>query len=139
MPTLTHKEISKLYPSVGRMIAEGRSIVKNSMPRELVKNVRIEPPKSIIPGTPQPSLAYATLDKQKPPAAPVAGSNTPEYARAYAQALAAHHSAERMEQAPPEDPSIAILRCFGGKTQKNGVDSNSRAYAALVCNRWKAN
>jgi hypothetical protein len=110
MTSLTHKEVSKLYPSVGRQIEEGRSIVMNSKP-------------NIAEGT--PTVIPDSAMKQGLEAS-------------YQSIVGAWHSKARMEQSPPEDPALAIIRAFGGKSQKNTADLKQTSdFNAVVSRRWQ--
>jgi hypothetical protein len=53
------------------------------------------------------------------------------------QIVQAWHSKQRMEQTPPEDPSLAILRAFGGKVQNSADARKTLDFNAIVSNRWQ--
>jgi hypothetical protein len=54
----------------------------------------------------------------------------------YQSIVGAWHSKAKMEQTPPEDPSLAIIRAFGGKTKNSAKSKSTQDFNQIVSNRW---
>jgi hypothetical protein len=145
MSNLTHAEISKMYPSIGKQIEESRVIVKNSMPKELVKNA-IKPIQSTIPGTPKPGIGYTEITPQKQPEIPVAAVQM-GIQGVLAEISKAWMSKERAEKTVITDPMVHNQNAFlpAYKTQQAAKAKALNSVAAQegddlqasISNRWK--
>jgi hypothetical protein len=102
-----------------------------------VINVAIEPLKSSVPGTPTTGLKGADTSSQKQPTIIPASAIAQGLEASFNSVIQAWHSKAKQEQKTPEDPALAIIRCFGGKTQNSAAVKQIADYNATVSNRWK--
>jgi hypothetical protein len=143
MTTLTHEEISEMFPSIGRQIEEGRCIVQNAMPKTVVKNVN--PTESFPEKMKRESTEFvANCDRirqknnaaiptgQRPIATGAPKQKTLD--QVYREIGNAWKTSTEAELLPQTDPSVHLAAAFGGKRPK--PKAGAEVFAKLS-NAWK--
>jgi hypothetical protein len=145
MPTLTHDQISRMFPSIGKQIEESRVIVKNSMPKALAKNA-IKPIQSTISGTPKPGIGYTEIQPQKQPEIPAAAVQM-GIQGVFAEISKAWMAKERAEKTVITDPMVHVQNAFApafraqqaakAKTSNSAATKKGDDLQASISNRWQ--
>lgn len=136
---LTFQDLAKIYPSFQQEIDQGRVVIKNSMPRELVKNINISPPTGI---------KGKGHTEQKGPQIPQAAKDVGlEVAGVYRDISLAWMSKERAEKTILRDHAQIAIACFKpafdeqqkakSKTQNSAAAKKGDDVYAHISTRWQ--